>query len=63
MAATIDTNEGWTFAKNEKDNTENNDWGTAAHATTTDGWKVPPPPSLPMSAVGQPHINHHTSLH
>ena len=62
-AATIDTNEGWTFAKNEQDNTENNDWGTAARATTTDGWNVPPAPLPPVSAAGQPHLDDHPSLH
>jgi len=81
--ATVDTNEGWTFAgrsrtsefptTTEPDNestelpthNENpNDWGIPANATTTDGWKAPPPArSPPLSAVGQPRANDHASLH
>jgi len=73
-AATVDTNEGWTFADNhtsefptttEPDHESNEhptDWGIAA--TTTNGWGAPPTaPSPPMSAVGQPRTNDHASLH
>jgi len=76
-AATVDTNEGWTFAgrshtsefptANEPDNlnesTEHpNDWGIAA--TTTDGWNAPPAaPSPLLSTVGQPCTDDHASLH
>lgn len=67
--ATVDTNEGWTFANAEQADPEtstpndpNNDWGIAA--TTTDGWNAPPnAPSPPLSTVGQPRTNDHASLH
>jgi len=74
--ATVDTNEGWTFAGHSRtsefptttpaDNEQakpTNDWDLAAQATTTDGWNVPPAPSPPLSAVGQPCANDHVSLH
>jgi len=73
--ATVDTNEGWTFAGRSRtsefptttepddESTEQpNDWGIAA--TTTDGWNAPPAaPSPPLSAVGQPRTDDHASLH
>jgi len=66
-AATVDTNEGWTFTNVEQANTEteqDNNWGIPANATTTDGWNAPPPaPSPPLSAAGQPSANDHASLH
>jgi len=74
--ATVDTNEGWTFAGHSHtsefptttpaDNEQakpTNDWDLAVQATTTDGWNVPPAPSPPLSAVGQPRTNDHVSLH
>jgi len=73
---TVDTNEGWTFASHSctsefstttpADNEQakpTNDRDLAAQATTTDGWNVPPAPSPPLSAVGQPRANDHVSLH
>jgi len=75
--ATVDTNEGWTFAGRSRtsefptttaadnENTElpvNNDYGIAA--TTHHEWDAPPAaPSPPLSAVGQPRTDDHASLH
>jgi len=74
--ATVDTNEGWTFAGHSHtsefptttpaDNEQakpTNEWDLAAQATTTDSWNVPPAPSPPLSAVGQLRANDHVSLH
>jgi len=67
--ATVDTNEGWTFTDDttapECPTTikQINDWGPVTQATTTDGWNVPIAPLPPLSAVGQPCQDNHTSLH
>jgi len=75
--ATVDPNEGWTFADHSHtadfstttpDNEQTmieptNDWGLAAQAATTDGWNVPTAPSPPLSAVEQPRQDDHASLH
>jgi len=56
--ATIDTNEGWTFA---------DDNPAPEFPTTTEpdnNWGMPPTaPSPPLSAEGQPRANDHASLH
>jgi len=76
--ATVDTNEGWTFADrshtsdfstttptdNEQTMAEpTNDWSLATQAMTTDGWNVPTAPSPPLSAIGRPRQDDHASLH
>ena len=67
-AATIDATEGWIFAINNQNvelptRTEpDNNWGIPA--TTIHGWDAPPtPPSPPLSAMGQPRADDHSSLH
>jgi len=66
-AATINTNEGWTFANNDQNSPmtdPDNEWGAAAQATTIDGWDAPPPAPLPPHfTVGQPCPDNYASLH
>ena len=63
--ATVDTHEGWSFADNNLTPIEQNNEWTTAQTPTTNRWGAPPPtaPFLPLSTIGQPHINDHTSLH